>query len=112
MSIAVLDRSGVVTKSLRELAKRRLRFALSRFDARIQRVELTVSDANGPRGGVDKSCRIAVKLRRIPQVVVEDADMDVAKAISRAAEKAGRAVARAVDRCQRLDRVTRSALTR
>ncbi len=104
MMIAITDRSGVITPELREFAERRLRYALSRFDARIQRVSLTLVDANGPRGGVDKSCRITVKLRRAPEVTVTDLDTEVGTCISRAAERVGRAVARAVDRKQQFDR--------
>ena len=104
MHIAVSDRSGAMTPALRELAERRLLFALSRFAAKVQRVTVTVADANGPRGGVDKSCRITVKLRRIPQVLVTDVEADLAKCISRAADRVGRAVARAVQRQQQFNR--------
>ena len=69
-------------------------------------MSVVVADANGPRGGVDKSCRISVKLRRANDVTMTDQDADVAVCIARAAERVGRAVARAIERTQRFDRLT------
>ncbi len=104
MSLTIVDRSGVLSGELRELAERRLLFALSRFDSKVQRVSVVVADTNGPRGGVDKSCRIAVKLRRSGEVTVTDQDADIATCIARAAERVGRAVSRAIERNHRFDR--------
>lgn len=104
MSIEIVDRCGELTESLREFAERRLFFALSRFDSRIQKIELVTNDVNGPRGGVDKACRISVTIRRGAIIVVSDQDAEWGKCIARAAERVGRSVARAVDRGQRFDR--------
>ena len=40
--------------------ERRLRFALDRFGDRIARVFVFLHDRNGPRGGIDKICRVLV----------------------------------------------------
>lgn len=105
MTLSITDRSGLLTQDLRQLAERRLLFALSRFDDRIQHVDLVVNDENGPRGGVDKACRITVKLRRAADVIVRDKDSEMAKCISRAAERVGRTVSRAIEKTQSFDRV-------
>lgn len=81
------------------MLRKRLEYSLGRFGPRIQRVTASLSDLNGPRGGVDKQCLITIRLlgeRRA--IVVEDIDADSMVAIGRAAERAGRAVARAVER--------------
>ncbi len=104
MSPTIVDRSSVLTVELRELLERRLAFALSRFDARIQRTTVVVADANGPRGGIDKLCRITTKLRRAGDVTITDQDADLGSCIARAADRLGRAVARAIERTQRFDR--------
>ena len=106
MTPHIVDRDGVLAGPLHEFAQRRLLFALSRFDSKIQRVDLVVADTNGPRGGVDKSCRISVKLRRAKEVTITDQDSNIATCVARAAERAGRAVARAIERTQRFDRPT------
>lgn len=79
------------------LARRRLEFALGRFTGRVRSLTVRLTDLNGPRGGLDKKCLIAVRLagpRRV--IVIEDVDADAAVAISRAAERVSRAVARAI----------------
>ncbi len=104
MSLAIIDRSGILTEDLRVYIERRLRFALTRFDAKIHRTTVVLEDTNGPRGGVDKSCSIHVKLQRASSVKITDQDADLARCVARAAERAGRAVRRAIERAQRLDR--------
>ena len=81
-----------------ELARTRLEFALGRFAGRVRSVSVSLTDLNGPRGGIDKKCLIAVRLERPPRVIViEDVDADGAVVVCRAAERTARAVARAVD---------------
>jgi putative sigma-54 modulation protein len=103
--LSITDRSGLLTTELRQLAERRLLFALSRFGNRIIRVNVVVCDENGPRGGVDKACRITITLRRAADVIVRHRDVDMAACISRVAERAGRAVSRAIERSQSFDNV-------
>jgi hypothetical protein len=104
MTLCIIDRGDLLDGSLRQLAERRLLFALSRFDSRIEQVDLVVSDENGPRGGIDKACRLSIVLHRAPQVVISDRDSDLAKCISRVAERAGRAVSRSIEKSRSFDR--------
>ncbi len=108
MSMSIVDRGGLLNAELRQLAERRLRFALARFDTRVDRATLVVSDVNGPRRGIDKSLRITVKLRRAARVEITDQDADLATCIARAAERLNRAVSRAIARTHQLDRSLRS----
>lgn len=81
-----------------ELVRTRLEFALGRFTGRVRSLRVTLKDLNGPRGGHDKHCRIAIRLDRPGRlIVIEDLDAEPEVAISRAAERAARAVTRAVD---------------
>ncbi len=98
MTIEIIDRSRLLDNGTCQLAERRLLFALSRFDSRIKQVDLVIEDENGPRGGIDKSCRISISLHRAADVVISDKDTDVIKCISRAAERGSRAVARSIAR--------------
>jgi ribosome-associated translation inhibitor RaiA len=74
--------------------ERRLRYALSRSDARVSRVWVRLTDLNRPKGGMDKACRIEVRLAGLPSVVIEDIQPDVYTAVDRAADRAGRTVMR------------------
>jgi putative sigma-54 modulation protein len=81
-----------------DLARKRLEFALGRFAGRVRSLSVRLTDLNGPRGGHDKKCLIAVRLHRPRRlIVVEDVDASHAAAIGRAADRTRRAVARAIE---------------
>ena len=87
-----------VSPEVRDLIERRLHFALSRFSRRIRYVTARVSDINGPKGGVDKRCRIVVNLSPSGSIVVEDTHAELSQAITRAADRLGHFVGRHLDR--------------
>jgi putative sigma-54 modulation protein len=87
-----------VTPALAGHVRRRLAFVLTRHSNRIQRCAVRVGDENGPRGGVDKFCRIRVQLLGAPVVVIEDVGTDLYDVIDRAADRAGRVVVKYLDR--------------
>lgn len=82
-----------LTPALEARVRRRMRFALCRFQTGIRQVTVRLCDLNGPRGGVDKQCRIEAALRRGQTVQVEDVDADLYAAIDRAAGRLGRLIA-------------------
>ena len=87
-----------ITAALTDHARRRLRFGLTRHSDRIQRVVVRLGDANGPRGGVDKFCRIQVYLVDAPVALVEDIGPDLYAVIDRAADRVSRVVVKHLDR--------------
>ncbi len=88
-----------VSDSTQAYVERRLGFALGRFADVVERVVVSLADINGPRGGIDKSCRIRVKLmgQQTP-VIVEVLELEIRPAVDMAADRIGRAVARQLDR--------------
>ena len=107
MLIDIQGRGFPLTAPLLEHAERRLRFALTRTSARIRRVVVRLGDRNGPRGGEDKFCRIQVHLKHAPPILIEDAGADLYAVIDRAAERAGRNVAKCLDRLHENVRLAR-----
>jgi ribosome hibernation promoting factor len=87
---------------LKDHLERRLRFALGRFAARIDRVRVRLSDVNGPRGGVDKQCRIAVALIPRGGVMVGGSGRDPFALVARTAKRIGWSVRRALEHRRRL----------
>jgi putative sigma-54 modulation protein len=87
-----------ITERLRGHIERRLCFALERFARRISRVRVSVSDLNGPRGGIDKRCRVAIVLMPSTTIIVEDCDSNIYSAIDRVADKAGGCIGRRLNR--------------
>jgi ribosomal subunit interface protein len=98
MRISVRSLGMVTTEAIRSHVERRVLFAVGRFGERIEDVSARLGDANGPRGGADKTCRLVATLEGAGQVVVEDADPDLYVAVDRATSRLGRTVARAVER--------------
>lgn len=78
--------------------ERRLRFALSRFSSRIGRVNVFLADQNGPRGEIDKTCRIVVRLRDGGDVVAEVSDVGWEVAVDRATTRIGHSTGRELAR--------------
>jgi len=98
MKVLVKARHFSLTKELRQYVKRRLQFALgSRFE-QVQRVEVMLSDINGPKGGEDKSCKILLKINGQTDVVVDDVQSHLYSAIDRAAGRASQVVSKRVTR--------------
>lgn len=101
MQIIVRTQGMPVTEGMRVHVERRLSFALDRFADRVRRVEVRCGDANGPRGGVDKRCALAIHLWPGDTVRVEELADDLYVAMDRAVHRASRAMGRAVSRARR-----------
>jgi ribosomal subunit interface protein len=89
-------------KEVNRYIARRLHFCLGRFEARIRNVTVRIFDINGPRGGADKRCRMAIRLIPSDVIVVEEVNADLFAAIDRAAERLGQALARKLHRARDL----------
>ena len=87
-----------ITKHLRGHIQRRLSFALKRFATRIRKVHVSVGDLNGPRGGVDKRCRVAIVLIPTRTIVIEERDSNIYVAIDRIGDRAGTCIGRRLKR--------------
>ncbi|WP_374430016.1 HPF/RaiA family ribosome-associated protein [Ideonella dechloratans] len=75
---------------LRELTERRVRFVLRRLGARVPRAEVQMWDENGPRGGVDKRCQVALHAEGAGPVVVTSVASDWRAALNDALARAAR----------------------
>lgn len=96
MNLDIRSRGFALTPPLREHAERRLGFALARFSPRLGSVTMRLEDVNGPKGGEDKRCRIEARLEGHPALLAEATGDDLYRAIDTAADRLGRAVARAL----------------
>ena len=96
MELAVRGHNISLSEPIESLVRRRLEFALDRFGSQIRRVDVKLADINGPRGGVDKECRVDVTLNRGGQVRAKSTDLHVRDAINRAVHRVGRQLTRRV----------------
>jgi ribosome-associated translation inhibitor RaiA len=82
----------------RALIRKKLGTKLGKFAASIERVTVRMTDANGPRGGVDHVCNVKVVLSGLPSVVVERRDASPHAAIALAVRATDQAVRRSLSR--------------
>jgi ribosome-associated translation inhibitor RaiA len=78
--------------------RRKLSRKLTKFETAIERTSVRFDDANGPRGGRDKRCRIKVVLNGLPSVYIEEQHESVQAAMDRALARIEYAVRQAVER--------------
>ena len=99
MNIDVRIETADLADAFRRYVQRRLRFALGRVAGRLGRVTVRITDLNGPRGGVDISCRISAEIlparRLFLQEVVSD---ELFGAVDRAADRVGHCIRREIER--------------
>ena len=98
MRLTIQANGFVLTEALRAYTEQRLRMALGWAGEHMHKLAVSLSDINGPRGGIDKRCKIQVQLGGGAEVIIEDTEADLYVAIDRAADRADRAVVRRVAR--------------
>ena len=75
---------------LRDVAQRRMRFVFRRIDWLIPKATVQLSDVNGPRGGIDKRCQVAIKSDVAGTVVAAAVARDWRTALDKALSRAAR----------------------
>ncbi|MBC7682945.1 MAG: HPF/RaiA family ribosome-associated protein [Ferruginibacter sp.] len=82
----------------RELVERRVRFVTRRLSGLVPRVKVQLSDVNGPRGGIDKRCQLALQTETAGTVVVTSTARNWRLAVDQALGRAGRVLRQLVQR--------------
>lgn len=98
MRVAIQSNGFVMTIALRMYTEQRLAAALGWARHHMRKLAVSLSDINGPRGGVDKRCKIQVQLSGGREVIIEEREADLYAAIDRAVDRADRAVVKQVER--------------
>lgn len=105
MLVQIYGSGMAPSQELRDDVEQRIDFALERFRSRIGRVNVFLRDLNGPKNGLDKSCRVVIDIERLPLVVIEDNDDSWIALLDRIAERAAHTVSRQIERIRsRTDR--------
>jgi len=98
MQVEMRCPAGQPGPGLAGLTKHRLQRALGRLANRVRRVRVCLNDVNGPRGGIDKRCRMRVDLFPRGAVVVEAFGEAFEQALLGAAERVVRRVRAVIER--------------
>ena len=103
-----IRRKGVrIAASMRQYLTGHVSSALDRFVQGIRRVTIQLADHNGPRGGVDKHCLIAVQLAGGRVIRAGHSDTRLLAAVALATDRAAYAVGRALKRRRKRTERTR-----
>lgn len=98
MKIDIRSQGITVSDDLREHIERCVNFGLDWAQQDVDRVVITLSDINGPRGGNDKRCQLRIPLPRMRDVVIEEVADDLQIAIARSVDRASRSLERRLSR--------------
>jgi putative sigma-54 modulation protein len=98
MELEIRGQNLRVGDQLHEQVERQMNFALGQFKTWISGVSVQLEDVNGPKGGVDKRCRVLVSMKGGKTLKIEDLDADITTAVNRAADRVGQVVSREVDK--------------
>jgi putative sigma-54 modulation protein len=96
----IVESRHVQGNALRSVAENRLRFVLRRLAWLVPRARLRLSDANGPRGGVDKQVQVELQLIGVRPVIVSATSRDWRAAIDTAVGRAARRMVRSYRRAR------------
>lgn len=87
MQLSIRTRDVELDDEIRELVERRVHFALDTFQDRIESVGVYFMDLNGPKGGVDKICQLAVRVKGVGELVVLERGPRLVNTLNRAARR-------------------------
>lgn len=92
-----MQQSGSNQKISRKIA-RKARLALSRFETSIQAITIRITDTNGPKGGIDIRCVVAMKLISVGEIVVRGEGENVFSALKQCLSRADKTINRSLER--------------
>lgn len=104
MDIRLQTQHVVLPRRALSRIRTRVREGLERVAERVTRLQVTLKDINGPRGGRDKVCILRAELVDGGQVVVIDRAANLRRAMARCLQRSKRVIDREVKRRQRARR--------
>jgi hypothetical protein len=100
-----------LTETIKRQTYEKLDLALDRFEDDIEHISVFLVDTNGPLlGGIDKSCRIVVLIRKQESIVVEDIDENVDVVLDRITDRLGVVASQRADNLKRSRKRYRSSV--
>lgn len=98
MNVNVQTQDVVIPRNDGASLAERARIVLARFKDRITRLELTLKDINGPRGGRDKVCMVRAELIDGRQIIAIDRNTTLRRAIGGSLRRAKALIANGMAR--------------
>lgn len=98
MDIRFNDKQGLLGSFAIDQTNAKIETAFSKFGDHVKSVEIYLEDVNGPKGGVDKLCRIIVDLKGFENVVVSAKAASLSKAISTSIRRSQRSTLKRIEK--------------
>lgn len=102
MKISINAQVGALDNAVHDSVIDRMTKDLNRLSRRITSVNVKFTDENGPRGGVDKRCRVSVVLPPFSQLTASATAENPWAALTRAGERVRRLVLKKLKRSNSL----------
>jgi putative sigma-54 modulation protein len=96
-----------LTDGIRSHIDKRIHFYLSRMQEHIMSIDVHLADINGPKGGIDKQCKVLIHSKNITSITIRDTKDNLYEAIDHAINRASHSLVRKITRVQKLSRITR-----
>jgi ribosome-associated translation inhibitor RaiA len=93
-------KAAVEHANIAEKVREKIHRTFSRFADVIVKAQVSLKDLNGPKGGVDKECRITLLLASGKKILASSAHSLLEAAVSEASEKSQRLLVRHTERKQ------------
>lgn len=100
-AVEIRTQKITTTNAMRTFVNRRALAVLGRYGHDVQSATLRLHDINGPRGGHDKHCLLALAGTRLGTLVVQATDANFYTAVDRLMQRANQALARTLGRKRR-----------
>lgn len=104
MDIAISTRTAFISPGVKFDLERRLGRMYRKAAGSIQRINVNLEDVNGPKGGVDKQCKVKVTLLGFPSILVTTTRDSTEKAFVDALQKVNQTLFRKLKKHHRIRR--------
>ncbi|MFT5924229.1 MAG: ribosomal subunit interface protein [Paraglaciecola sp.] len=94
MLLHIQSKHFSLSEALNKYVKNKVQIMLGRYEAKIIRVDVTLFDINGPKGGEDKCCRIVARINGASSIIIQETAEDLYDAINTCSRRGRRAVKR------------------
>lgn len=78
--------------------------AVGHFQSRIRKVNVSIRDVNGPKGGEDLCCRCVVHLKRMTPIVIEETGENMRNVLNRVTDRVSYTLSQKIDRVKKSNR--------
>jgi len=94
MLVNIQSRHFSLSEALSKYVKSKVQIMMSRYESKINSINVSLFDINGPKGGEDKCCKIIIKINGASSIVVQETAEDLYDAINTCSRRARRVVKR------------------